>query len=72
MQPSLCIHLQSGEERQAFKVNKETNLTPILAQKATEGLGLDTKDLDSRHPAELLGIIAEAAGCEPSTVQHNL
>ena len=28
--PSLCIHLQSGEERAAFKPNKETHLQPVL------------------------------------------
>lgn len=27
---TLCIHLQSGEERGAFKVNKEEHLSPIL------------------------------------------
>ena len=27
---SLCIHLQSGEERKALAVNKETHLIPIL------------------------------------------
>lgn len=29
--PTLCIHLQSGEERAAFKVNKEEHLRPVLA-----------------------------------------
>lgn len=29
--PNLCIHLQSGEERKAFAVNKENHLTPILS-----------------------------------------
>mmetsp|Transcript_11930 Transcript_11930/g.26944 ORF Transcript_11930/g.26944 Transcript_11930/m.26944 type:complete len:466 (+) Transcript_11930:2-1399(+) len=29
--PTLCIHLQTAEEREAFKVNKEEHLQPILA-----------------------------------------
>lgn len=28
--PNLCIHLRSNEEREAFKVNKEDHLQPIL------------------------------------------
>jgi aspartyl aminopeptidase len=28
--PTLCIHLQSTEEREAFKVNKEDHLPPFL------------------------------------------
>jgi aspartyl aminopeptidase len=28
--PSLCIHLQSGDERAALKVNPEDHLSPIL------------------------------------------
>ena len=67
--PSLCIHLQSGEERKAFAVNKESHLAPILAQKAAEGLGLATDGLDPRHPPELLGAVAEALGCEASAIK---
>ena len=31
---NLCIHLQSAEERKAFKVNKEDHTSPILATEA--------------------------------------
>ena len=31
---NLCIHLQSADERQAFKVNKEDHTSPILATEA--------------------------------------
>lgn len=33
---TLCIHLQSGEERKAFAVNKENHTAPIIATKANE------------------------------------
>ena len=36
--PTLCIHLQSAEEREAFKVNKEDHLQPILALEAHKAL----------------------------------
>ena len=36
--PNLAIHLQSADERDAFKVNKEDHLQPILALEAKKGL----------------------------------
>ena len=36
--PTLCIHLQSPDEREAFKVNKEDHLQPILATEALKAL----------------------------------
>ena len=39
--PTLCIHLQSTEEREAFKVNKEDHLQPILATEALKSLSGD-------------------------------
>jgi aspartyl aminopeptidase len=36
--PNLAIHLQSEEERKAFKVNKEDHLSPILAMAAQKAL----------------------------------
>lgn len=36
--PTLCIHLQSPDERKAFEVNKEDHLQPILAMAAERGL----------------------------------
>jgi len=43
--PTLCIHLQSPDERTAFKVNKEDHLQPILAleaKKSLEGFGVES------------------------------
>lgn len=36
--PNLCIHLRTAEEREAFKVNKEDQLVPILTQYVEEML----------------------------------
>lgn len=42
--PNLAIHLQSADERKAFKVNKEDHLSPILAMAVEKALqGEDTK-----------------------------
>ncbi len=53
--PSLCIHLQTGEERAALKVNKEDHLQPLLAQAVTDTLA-------SGHEPLLLGLLSEAMG----------
>jgi aspartyl aminopeptidase len=34
--PTLCIHLQSNDEREAFKVNKEDHLVPLLCGAVAE------------------------------------
>ena len=36
--PSLCIHLKTGEERAAFKYNKEEHLQPVLAGEVKSAL----------------------------------
>jgi aspartyl aminopeptidase len=36
--PSLCIHLESAEQRAKFEINKETHLKPILATKVIDSL----------------------------------
>ena len=36
--PNLAIHLQTAEEREAFKINKEDHLSPILATEAKNAL----------------------------------
>ena len=42
--PNLAIHLQTTDERAAFKINKEDHLSPILALEATKSLsGNDDK-----------------------------
>ncbi len=51
--PNLAIHLQSADERTAFKVNKEDHLVPILSlavKKALTGVnGSDNKDEDEKE-----------------------
>ncbi|KAL3922002.1 MAG: hypothetical protein SGILL_002443, partial [Bacillariaceae sp.] len=42
--PNLAIHLQTAEERKAFKVNKEDHLSPILAMAAQKALTGETED----------------------------
>lgn len=38
--PSLCIHLRTQEERDAFKVNKEDHLVPILCDEVEKSLSI--------------------------------
>lgn len=52
--PTLCIHLQSAEEREAFKVNKEDHLAPVLCSEAAAQLGIaaaenSDADVDPAH-----------------------
>lgn len=45
--PNLAIHLQSSDDRKAFKINKEDHLSPILAMAAQNALtGKDTSSED--------------------------
>lgn len=37
--PNLCIHLRTPDEREAFKVNKEDHLAPILCDEVSKALG---------------------------------
>jgi len=55
--PTLAIHLESAEERTAFKINKEDHLSPILAQAAQKALtgencetGQDKNESDGKEP----------------------
>jgi len=65
--PSLCIHLQSQEERKAFAPNKETHLQPILGL-VSAGLNKESS-LDSRHSPELLRLLGEELGCQPEQIR---
>eukprot|EP00934_Nitzschia_sp_Nitz4_P008169 Nitzschia sp. Nitz4//scaffold6_size259037//17841//19416//NITZ4_001041-RA/size259037-augustus-gene-0.314-mRNA-1//-1//CDS//3329556794//8159//frame0 len=47
---SLCIHLQTADERKAFAVNKETHMAPIIA--TTEGTTIGST-ANTRAKAEL-------------------
>ncbi|CAB9528053.1 M18 family aminopeptidase 2 [Seminavis robusta] len=69
---NLCIHLQSGEERKAFKVNKEDHTSPILATEAEmkkvleesteEQLNKTEDSWKSQQEPLLLQLIAEKLG----------
>ena len=69
--PSLCIHLQTAEERAKLEVNKETHLVPIVAMlneeiNKTAATEPDSKKqkIDARHAPELLQVLADEAGCK--------
>jgi len=66
---TLCIHLQTAEERNAFCVNRETNMAPILGTQtvlekcAEEQLNSELKE---RHEPALLEAIAKELGVNVS------
>lgn len=66
--PSLCIHLQSAEERLKFAPNKETHLQPILAM-VQETLNKEEAVGDSRHCPALVSLLAKELGVEPGQIQ---
>jgi aspartyl aminopeptidase len=63
---TLCIHLQSPEERKAFAVNKETHTSPIIGTQTVLERGaeeqLNNSDLENRHEPALLQAIAKKLG----------
>ncbi|GMH65603.1 hypothetical protein TrST_g8433 [Triparma strigata] len=79
--PSLCIHLQSGDERASFKVNKENHLQPIFAQvvkhtleapaskkaKTDEAAG-EKNAWREGHDSTLLKLIAEELSIEVAQI----
>lgn len=65
--PSLCIHLQSAEERTSFAPNKENHLTPILSLLEED---LNSEGEDPRHSPSLLRIISdELKDCKPGDIK---
>lgn len=50
--PNLAIHLQTADEREAFKINKEDHLSPILAMAAKKSLTGDSDDKDDKEKEE--------------------
>eukprot|EP00601_Ochromonadales_sp_CCMP2298_P000568 CAMPEP_0173169664 /NCGR_PEP_ID=MMETSP1141-20130122/830_1 /TAXON_ID=483371 /ORGANISM="non described non described, Strain CCMP2298" /LENGTH=470 /DNA_ID=CAMNT_0014091517 /DNA_START=6 /DNA_END=1418 /DNA_ORIENTATION=- len=68
--PNLCIHLQSAKEREAFSVNKQDHLAPILTAEVAANLshteGTEGKKADvwrSAQQPELLTLVAGELGC---------
>lgn len=45
--PNLAIHLQTATEREAFKINKEDHLAPIIATAIKDSLGSKSKSDDN-------------------------
>jgi len=50
--PNLAIHLQTAKEREAFKVNKEDHLAPIIASSVKESLDGDKKKDEDKSSEE--------------------
>merc|ERR1719153_1001789 len=69
--PSLCIHLQSADERASFAPNKETNLQPILAmvESALNKEKMENEKYDKRHCSQLLSLLCEELKCEPQQIK---
>ncbi|GMI34860.1 hypothetical protein TeGR_g916 [Tetraparma gracilis] len=72
--PNLCIHLQTGDERAALKLNKEDHLQPILAladKTLGGGAAADDAGVDNfvkGHEPMLLQEVARKLGCEVSQI----
>lgn len=70
--PSLCIHLQTADERAKLEVNKETHLVPIVAMinnEINKTAAPGDNGADDRHAPELLKVIAEEAGCKVEDIR---
>jgi len=65
--PNLCIHLQTPEERQAFRINTEIHLQPILSLLVSSLNKEETSDL--RHSSVLLGLLADELKVNPEDIQ---
>ena len=74
---TLCIHLQTGDERAAFKINKEDHMSPIIATLESETKSQlmgsegsdDKKDrwAASQEP-RLMNLVAEQLGIDVSQI----
>ncbi|KAF4653138.1 hypothetical protein FOL47_010668 [Perkinsus chesapeaki] len=58
--PNLCRHLQSNEERAAFKINPEEHLMPVFCSKKYA----TTEDKVRGNHRVFLELLADEAGCE--------
>ena len=70
--PSLCIHLQTADERAKLEVNKETHLVPIVAMLNNEinkTAEAPASGADERHAPEILKVIADEAGCAVADIR---
>lgn len=74
---TLCIHLQTAEERGAFKVNKEEHLSPILGTQTSLEYGakaqlnqFDDDDWRKAQEPALLKLIASELGIETKQIAN--
>jgi len=74
--PNLAIHLQTATEREAFKINKEDHLAPIIATAVKDSLGSKSKsekdDNDDewrkRQEPLLVQLLASKLGVEETDI----
>eukprot|EP00743_Colponemidia_sp_Colp-15_P001938 GILK01002110.1.p1 GENE.GILK01002110.1~~GILK01002110.1.p1 ORF type:complete len:472 (-),score=100.07 GILK01002110.1:122-1537(-) len=72
--PNLAIHLQSVDERAAFKFNQENHLQPVLASAVKANLEAPTEapaagaDKPRHHPI-FLQLLSEALGCSTADIK---
>lgn len=70
--PNLAIHLQTATEREAFKINKEDHLIPILATAVKESLGSNrTSEADpwsQRQEPLLVQLLAAELGVRDADI----
>jgi len=66
--PSLCIHLQTADERSSFAPNKENHLQPILSM-IEKDLNEVKEGQDKRHCSQLIGLLCEELCCEPQQIK---
>eukprot|EP00091_Calanus_sinicus_P001742 TRINITY_DN11753_c0_g1_i2.p1 TRINITY_DN11753_c0_g1~~TRINITY_DN11753_c0_g1_i2.p1 ORF type:complete len:276 (+),score=110.67 TRINITY_DN11753_c0_g1_i2:71-829(+) len=59
--PSLCIHLQSADERLTFAPNKENHMQPILSMVAADLNTEPNMGEDKRHCSQLLSLLCQEA-----------
>lgn len=64
--PSLCIHLQSADERAAFKINKETHLQPIISLVESS---LNKEESGGNHSPVLMNLLAEELGIKVEDIR---
>lgn len=76
---TLCIHLQTAEERGSFKVNKEEHLSPILgtqsvleneAKSQLNRMGEDDDPWKHRQEPELLKLVASELGIQTKQIAN--
>ena len=74
--PNLAIHLQTATEREAFKINKEDHLAPIIATAVKQSLGSKSSDDNKENTDEsmknqeqlLVQLIASELGVEAKDI----